>query len=296
MRPCAPSGRTRARTWENNSRTVKKKDSLTYTVQLSVLPLQAERMRGDFDIFGMLVATLGKNNAQLREGDVLVISTKYVSNSQGRILDVRKTRASSIARQISWRFRMDPETAEIIIRESDYIMGGIAGFLITSSGNIMAPNAGIDRSNAKEGEVILYPAEPHLTAEQIRRKIFLKFGIHVGVILADSRLMPARVGTSGVAVACAGVEPVQDMRGSVDLDGNPLKVTFQAVADNLATIANHKMGEGSESRPFVIVRDSGARLTGRRITPSETAVPPDQCLYVRGLTGVPAQDIPTNPR
>ena len=264
-------------------------------MHLSVLPLLADRVREPFDVFDMLAATLKKNGMQLQEGDVLVISTKYVSNSQGRVLDMQKTRTSSMARQISERFLMEAGTAEIIIRESDYIMGGIAGFLITSSDSIMAPNAGIDKSNARNGEVILYPAESHLVAEQIRRKIFLGFGIHVGVILADSRLMPARVGTSGVAVACAGIEPVQDMRGSIDLDGNPLKVTFQAVADNLATIANHKMGEGSESMPFAIVRDSGARLTGRRIMPSETAVPPSQCLYVRGLANIPTQDTPANP-
>ena len=256
-------------------------------MHLSVLPLLADRMRGVFDIFEMLSRTLEKNGARLQDGDVLVISTKYVSNSQGRIVDAQKIRVSGRGRQVSERFRMEPETAEIIIRESDEIIGGIAGFVITSSESIMVPNAGIDRSNAG-GEVILYPAESHLTAEQIRRKIFLGFGIHVGIILADSRLMPARVGTSGVAVACAGIEPVLDMRGSRDLDGNPLKVTFQAVADNLATIANHKMGEGSESRPFAIVRDSGAILTDRRITPSETTVSPDLCLYVRGLSGMHA--------
>ena len=84
--------------------------------------------------------------------------------------------------------------------------------------------------------------------------------------------MPARIGTSGVAIACAGIEPVLDMRAKKDLDGNPLKVTFQAVVDNLATIANHKMGEGAESKPFAIVRNSGAKLTDRKINPSEMAI------------------------
>ena len=55
------------------------------------------------------------------------------------------------------------------------------------------------------------------------------------------------------------------MRAKNDLDGNPLKVTFQAVVDNLASIANHKMGEGAESKPIAIVRDSGAKLTDRKI-------------------------------
>ena len=104
----------------------------------------------------------------------------------------------------------------------------------------MAPNAGIDKSNS-QGKLILYPDEPYLVAEQIKRKFFLDYGIHIGVIIVDSRLMPARVGTSGVAIACSGIEPVLDRRTTKDLDGNALKVTFQATADNLASIANHKM-------------------------------------------------------
>ncbi|MBT8243568.1 MAG: coenzyme F420-0:L-glutamate ligase, partial [Nitrosopumilus sp.] len=169
----------------------------------------------------------------------------------------------------------------------DKIFGGIGGFVITSSDNILAPNAGIDKSNARKGRAILYPSNPYQTAEEIRRKIFLKFFIHVGIILVDSRLMPARIGTSGVAISCAGIEPVLDMRSKKDLDGNPLKVTFQAVVDNLATIANHKMGEGAESKPFAIVRNSDAKLTDRRINPAEMAISPDQCVYVRGLSNPP---------
>ncbi len=256
-------------------------------MQLTVLPLLAERMEGKFDVFDVLLKTLEKNNTKLENGDVLVISTKYISNSQGRIVDLGKIRVSDEGIQISKKFQLKPEIAEIILRESDKIFGGIGGFVITSSDNIMAPNAGIDKSNAKKGNAILYPINPYLTAEQIRRKIFLKLFIHVGVILVDSRLMPARIGTSGVAIACAGIEPVLDMRAKKDLDGNPLKVTFQAVVDNLATIANHKMGEGAESKPFTIVRNSDAKLTDRNINPAEMAISPDQCVYVRGLSNPP---------
>ncbi|MDH3203726.1 MAG: coenzyme F420-0:L-glutamate ligase [Nitrosopumilus sp.] len=256
-------------------------------MQLSVLPLLANRMEGKFDVFETLFETLKKNNLKLIDGDVLVISTKYISNSQGRIIDLQKIKISDKGTDISKKFQLKPEIAEVIIRESDKIFGGIGGFVITSSDNIMAPNAGIDKSNAKRDKIILYPVNPFLVAEQIRRKIFLKLFIHVGIILADSRLMPARIGTSGVGVACAGIEPVLDMRAKKDLDDNPLKVTFQAVVDNLATIANHKMGEGAESKPFAIVRNSDARLTDRVINPSEMAISPDLCVYVRGLSNPP---------
>jgi len=269
--------------FQNNK---KEKESIDF-MQLTVFPLLAERMNKEFDIFQELESTLEKNEIKLEDGDVIVISTKYVSNSQGRIVDLEKIKVSEFGEKIADEFKLKPGIAEVIIRESDKIFGGIGGFVITSADNIMAPNAGIDKSNAKKGKAILYPKDPYLIAEQIRRKIFLKLLIHVGVILVDSRLMPARVGTSGVAISCAGIEPVLDMRSKKDLDGNPLKVTFQAVVDNLATIANHKMGEGGESKPFAIVRNSGAKLTDRKINSSEMAIAPEQCVYVRGLSKPP---------
>ena len=255
---------------------------------LAVMPLRSKRWEGRFDVFESLLEALGQNGASLRDGDVVVVSSKLVSNSQGRLVHSDTISATDVGRRLAGRFNLGADTAEVVLRESDEVFGGVAGFVITMSGGTMAPNAGIDRSNAKGGSIILYPNEPYLAAEQIRRKVFLKFQIHVGIILADSRLMPARVGTTGVAVACAGMEPVRDMRATRDLDGNPLKVTFQAVADNIASIANHKMGEGAESTPFAIVRNSGAPMTDRTIRPQETAVPPGQCLYVRGLAGNPS--------
>ena len=120
--------------------------------------------------------------------------------------------------------------------------------------------------------------------EELKRKIFLDYNVHVGIIIVDSRLMPSRVGTIGIAVACTGFEPVKDLRGEKDLDGNPLKVTFQATADNLASIANHKMGECSESQPIAIIRDSECQLTSRKISHHEMAISDEQCLYVRGLS------------
>jgi len=253
-------------------------------MSLEVFPLTVGKKEDKFDIFEVLIESLEKNKTKLSDGDILIISTKFVSNSQGRLVDLPKIKTSKEGIMISKKFQLKPQIAEVILRESDTVFGGIAGFVITSSDNILAPNAGIDKSNAQNGRIILYPKQPYLLAEQLRRKIFLRFLIHVGVILVDSRLMPARVGTSGIAVACAGLEPVLDLRAKKDLNGNPLKVTFQAVADNLATIANHKMGEGGESKPFAIIKNSETRLTDRIIDPNEMAISPDQCVYVRGLS------------
>jgi F420-0:gamma-glutamyl ligase len=137
-------------------------------MSLTVIPLLADRRESEFDVFDVLLETLGKNNTELQEGDVIVISTKYISNSQGRIIELEKIKASEQGIKISKKYQLKPEIAEIIVRESDKIFGGIGGFVITSSDNIMAPNAGIDKSNARKGKAILYPTDPYLTAEQIR--------------------------------------------------------------------------------------------------------------------------------
>ena len=251
-------------------------------MSLQVFPVKATKKRSKFDLYDEIKKLVKQNGISLDEGDILVISSKYISNSQGRILDYNSVKPSEKANELSRKFSINQKLGEAIIRESDMIFGGVSGFVITSSDNIMAPNAGIDKSNS-QGKLILYPDDPYLVAEQIKRKFFLDYNIHVGIIIVDSRLMPARIGTSGVAIACSGIEPVLDRRATKDLDGNVLKVTFQAIADNLASIANHKMGEADELLPMAIVRESGAKLTDRRIGSEETAIPHDECVYVRGL-------------
>ena len=252
-------------------------------MSLSVFSIKSLPKTERFDLFESLKSDLETEGLELQNGDVIVISSKYVANSQGRTVEYDKVSPSLEAGTIASKFHIKPKIAEIILRESDVIFGGIPGFVITSSDYIMAPNAGIDKSNAKKGDVILYPIDPYVVSEQLRRKFLLTYNIHVGIIIIDSRLMPARSGTVGVAIACAGIEPLSDLRGQKDLYGNPLKVTFQAVADDLASIANLKMGEGAEAIPAALIRDSGARLTDRRIQENEMAVSYDQCVYVRGL-------------
>jgi coenzyme F420-0:L-glutamate ligase len=251
-------------------------------VSLEVFPVKATKKQGKFDLYNEIKKLVEENDISLKNGDVLVISSKYISNSQGRILNYNSIKLSENANEISKKFSINQKLSEAIVRESDIIFGGVSGFVITSANNIMAPNAGIDKSNS-QGKLILYPNDPYLIAEQIKRKFFLDYSLHVGIIIVDSRLMPARVGTIGVAIACSGIEPVLDRRATTDLDGNVLKVTFQATADNLASIANHKMGEGDETMPLAIIRNSDAKITDRKISPKEMAISHDECLYVRGL-------------
>ncbi len=154
---------------------------------LTVIPVKSSLKIGEFDLFESLSSDLERNNLVPEHGDVFVISSKYVANSQGRILEFDQVVASEDAKNLALKFHMKQKMAEIILRESDAIFGGISGFVLTSSDNILAPNAGIDKSNTKNGSVILYPLDPYLVTEQIRRKFLLKYNVHVGIMVEDSR-------------------------------------------------------------------------------------------------------------
>ena len=253
-------------------------------MNLTVIPLTGEKKDGKFCFFDELKKILKNSRVQIKNEDVIVISSKFISNSQGRILKIENSKVCNKAKEIAKKYNSNEKFMEIVFRESDKILGGVAGFVMSTTNGILAPNAGIDKSNSKGTKIILYPNEPYKFAEELKRKIFLELNLHVGIIIVDSRLMPARIGTTGVAIACAGIEPTKDLRGEKDLDGNPLKVTFQATADNLASIANHEMGEGNDLHPISIIRDSNCKLTDRRILSEEMIIPYEQCVYIRSFS------------
>ena len=247
---------------------------------MEVIPVRAGLKTGPFDLYEDLAAA-SAGAGGVREGDVVAVSSKYVSVSQGRTVSMGRIRQYPGGRGIASGYRVRGGLAELIHRESDEVLGGVAGFVMASWRGMLAPNAGIDASNSGGGAV-LYPHEPRRAAEDLRRRIFLEGGVRAGVIFSDSRLMPSRAGTVAVSVACAGMRPVRDLRAVPDLHGRPLRVTMEAAADSLATAANHVMGEGAESVPYALVRGSGAVLTAGPPGPGQ-GVAPGSCVYARSF-------------
>jgi coenzyme F420-0:L-glutamate ligase len=242
-----------------------------------VVPAKGSR----FDVAELIEGELG---GVLRDGDVLVISSKFVAMSEGRVVELDKVRPSERAGCLAEEYRMDPRLCELVLRESDEVIGGIPGFLLATKDGLLTPNAGIDKSNVKHGAVILYPRRPEASARRIREALRFARGVSIGVVICDSRLSPTRRGTTGIAVAASGVEAVLDMRGRVDLFGNVLKVTAQGVADDLSSAAEVLMGESDEATPIVLVRGLAKMLLknteydGRRF-----AISTDECVYLRSL-------------
>lgn len=229
-----------------------------------------------FDLFEAL------QDFEYRDGDILVVSSKFVAMSEGRIVKLDTVRPSVDAKRLARRFKMDARLAELVLQESDMIVGGIAGFALAVRKGMMAPNAGIDKSNVPAGHVVLYPKNPFTSAEKLRQK-FAERGINLGIILADSRLMPTRRGTTGIAIGCAGFEPVEDDRGKKDLFGNTLRVTFRAVADSLATAGVAMMGESAESTPAAVVRGFTVTWTERKLSWRDMAVSAKRDIYLKGV-------------
>lgn len=248
-----------------------------------LIPIKTEMKNDKFDLFETIVQSIERTGEKICEDDIIAISSKFVAMSQGAVVELNAVKPSERAQEIAEKFNMDPRLTELVLKESDYIFNGIEGFILAVKEGVIAPNAGIDKSNIREGYVILHPREPFKIARDLREKFLGKTGKRIAIVIIDSRLMPTRIGTVGVAVAAAGFEPVEDLRGTKDLFGNILRVTRKATADSIATAANMIMGESSESIPIVIVRNFDVKTSDRILNWQDLAIPHDQCIYVRGL-------------
>lgn len=245
---------------------------------ITFTPVRSERKNSAFDLSELINRQIGP---ALQDGDILVISSKFMAISEGRIISLQSILPGAHARKLSLEYEVPPELCELILKESDAIIGGVQGFILTLRDGLLTPNAGIDKSNIELGRVVLYPTDPLRSAVQIVDSVRSNYGVKVGVVVSDSRLMPTRMGTTGVALAAAGFEAIRDMRGKPDLFGHPLKVTRQAIADDLCTGAQLVMGEANESVPIVIVKGLDPKLLGTHTYSSKEFSNPHQrvCLH-----------------
>jgi coenzyme F420-0:L-glutamate ligase len=208
--------------------------------------------------------------------DIVVVSSKVVSYCEGRLVRLADINPSKKALELSERYKIPAELAELILREADEILGGVEGFILTLKFGMLCPNAGIDTSNVPEGYAVLYPKDPQKSADKLRILIERRINGKIGVVIADSRVLPLRRGVCGIALATSGFEAIKDERGKLDLFGKPLKRTVRNLADMLASASQLLMGEANEMTPIVIVRGLNVRFTDGRFN---LAIAPEECLY-----------------
>ena len=259
---------------------------------LTVTPVSAPVQAAPFDLIATLTASLQAAAIALEEGDVVAVSSKYAAIAAGRIINLATVQPSARAQALAARYQMDAAIAQLVIDEADHVFGGIdLGFLLTSKGGVISPNAGLDRSNIPSGKAVLLPEAPFALAGTIRQALQAAYGTRVGVVLTDSWLMPGRYGTTGIAIAAAGFQPIKDERGKQDLFGNAMAVTQIGLADALAACAQVVMGERDEATPFALARGADIELTDAPLTAAAISIPWRRCIYIESLTlGLSRQD------
>jgi coenzyme F420-0:L-glutamate ligase/coenzyme F420-1:gamma-L-glutamate ligase len=203
--------------------------------------------------------------SDLRDGDVVVVTQKIVSKAEGRLVEVDPDDPLSHKRLV------EEESVRILRRRGDLIMSE------TKHGFICA-NAGVDLSNIERGWCALLPVDSDRSARRIRDGLRARAGVEVGVIVSDTFGRTWRRGLTDVAIGCAGIAAIVDLRGSTDTYGREMQVTQVCVADELAGAAELVMGKAT-GVPVAIVRGVDPSWLRDSSVKDEIIRPPHEDLF-----------------
>jgi len=203
--------------------------------------------------------------ADLLDGDVLVVTQKIVSKAEDRLVPIDADDPGAKVRLV------EQESVRVLRRRDELLITE------TAHGFICA-NAGIDLSNVAEGTAALLPLDSDRSARRIRAGLARRLGVSVGVIVSDTFGRTWRRGVTDVAIGCAGVAAVIDLRGTTDSLGRPLVATEICVADELSAAAELVMGKDRHV-PVAIVRGVPADWLRPASVAEEIIRPPAEDLF-----------------
>ena len=171
-----------------------------------------------------LAAVIAENEPDLRDGDVVVVTSKVVSKAEGRLVEGNREKA------------IDAETVRVVAER------GATRIVETRHGFVLAA-AGVDASNVPAGTVALLPVDPDRSAARIRAGLRRLRGVNVSVVVTDTFGRPWRNGLVDVAIGAAGISALDDHRGRADAHGHTLEMTVTAVVDEVASAAELVKGK-----------------------------------------------------
>lgn len=208
--------------------------------ELRVIPLPSVAMvaTGD-DLVSMFLDALSAHGSVLEHHDLVIVTSKVVSKSEGQVVAFDGTEVNKIA-------LIESESKRILRRR------GPLRITETHHGFINA-NAGIDLSNTDDGTAVLLPKDPDRSARRFRAELKRRTDVEVAVIITDTFGRVWRQGVTDIALGSAGVKPILDLRGTTDATGRTLEVTEVAIADEIAGAANLVLGK-AEGTPFALLR------------------------------------------
>jgi dehydro coenzyme F420 reductase / coenzyme F420-0:L-glutamate ligase / coenzyme F420-1:gamma-L-glutamate ligase len=230
-------------------------------VAIEVIPIREvpEIVPGD-DLAGILGRALSRQRVALQDDDVVVVTQKVVSKAEGRVVpEAPVGKAGWVAR----------EARRIVARRGDLVVAE------TRHGFVCA-NAGVDASNVADGYLTLLPVDPDASAEVIRTALSASTGARIAVVITDTFGRPWRQGLVNVAIGCAGLPALVDLRGTKDGVGRVLEATVEALADEVAAASGLVMGK-ADGIPAAIVR--GLRFEGGALPAGALVRPPGEDLF-----------------
>lgn len=191
------------------------------------------------DLVTLIIDSLESAGEALRENDLVIVTSKVVSKSEGQVVTFDGT---------------DEHKVAIVESESRRVLRRRGSLRITETHHgFINANAGVDLSNADDGTAILLPKDPDRSARRFRGELARRLGVDVAVLITDTFGRVWRQGVTDVALGSSGLRPVLDLRGTHDATGRLLEATEVAIADEIAGAANLVLHK-SAATPFALVR------------------------------------------
>ena len=223
-------------------------------MKLIPVPFADEIKPGD-ELVGKLMLALKHQGLALQRGDILVLKHKIVSKSEGRLVELSRMKPSPASRRWARHYGLDSRVTELALRESKRIVRRKNGVLITQTRHgLVCANSGVDVSNVDGGRhALLLPVNPDRSAMRLHRGLKKILKLSIPVIITDSFGRPWREGLTEVAIGVTGMKPLHDYRRRRDPHGYRLRVSVDAVADELACAAGLVCGKLART-PACIIR------------------------------------------
>jgi coenzyme F420-0:L-glutamate ligase/coenzyme F420-1:gamma-L-glutamate ligase len=223
-------------------------------LRIIAVPVAGEIKTGD-SLTNTLLASLKRRRLKFLGGDILVVKHKIVSKAEGQFVRLDSIRPSTDSRAWAKEFKLDARVSELALRESKSVLRKKNGVMITETHHgFICANSGVDVSNVDGGKhAVLLPEDSDRSAAKLHRELKRKLMLHIPVIITDTFGRPWREGLTEVAIGVAGMKALHDDRGRRDPHGYKLRVSLDAIADELACAAGLLTGKLSRT-PFVIIR------------------------------------------
>ena len=236
------------------------------------------------DLAKIIVETAAKNNVQIENGDIIVVSQKIVSKAEGRVVKISQINPSEEALKLAEKVQRDPKLIELVLKETRRIIKASSEILIVEDKRgLICINAGVDKSNVPRDSYSLLPENPDESARKIKERIAELTGKNVSVVIGDTFSRPFRRGQVEFAIGIAGIKPFKDYRGQRDLYNNLLKVKNVAIADEIACAAELVMGQAKEAIPVAIIKNLERAETSEKSSIKELAISRQEDLFKETL-------------